>query len=191
MNFKAICKRCKESVHCCIFKNFSGFTFVGKEDAKAIKIKTKKEYAQFLDDSPLPAKVITLLKHDDPCLEGALRHSQLDKDKRIPRLKTKKDGRCIFLDNQGDCKIYSIRPKICRIYPFWGIMLNNGKLKIIEHDTNPRCPIIKMIKRKDDDIEKVLSKSYILNLQRIFRSIQKEDCNYQKNNKKNSNLKVT
>jgi Fe-S-cluster containining protein len=29
------------------------------------------------------------------------------------------DDRCIFLDGQGRCSIYAVRPVQCRTYPFW------------------------------------------------------------------------
>ena len=30
-----------------------------------------------------------------------------------------KDARCIFLDDSGQCRVYSVRPLQCRTYPFW------------------------------------------------------------------------
>ena len=29
------------------------------------------------------------------------------------------DGRCTFLDRANQCRIYRVRPKQCRTYPFW------------------------------------------------------------------------
>jgi len=29
------------------------------------------------------------------------------------------DGRCIFLDTRGKCRVYPVRPVQCRTYPFW------------------------------------------------------------------------
>ncbi len=29
------------------------------------------------------------------------------------------EGRCPFLDQQGSCRIYAVRPQQCRSYPFW------------------------------------------------------------------------
>ncbi len=29
------------------------------------------------------------------------------------------DGRCVFLDSNSRCKVYSVRPLQCRTYPFW------------------------------------------------------------------------
>ncbi|MDH3527613.1 MAG: YkgJ family cysteine cluster protein, partial [Gammaproteobacteria bacterium] len=28
-------------------------------------------------------------------------------------------GRCVFLDSEGQCRIYPVRPLQCRSYPFW------------------------------------------------------------------------
>ncbi len=170
MNLNKYCKACKKEVHCCIFKNNSGFTFVGIKDAKRIKDKTKKEYNEFLDYSPLPEKLIAELKCDDPSLEGALRHSQLN-NKRLLRLKIKKDGRCIFLDDSGKCQIYIIRPNVCKIFPFWAMRLENKKIKVIEHDVYPKCPLVK---------KALLNKQKSL-IKKIFRDIEKEDIYYKKN----------
>ena len=179
--YENFCKTCPNDVNCCIFKNESGFTFVGVKDAKRIKRKIKRDYNYFLDYSTLPKKIITALKNDDPALEGSLRYSQLDKDKRILRLKTKKNGRCIFLNDKGKCDIYSIRPNICKIFPFWAIRLTNGRLKVIEHDINPRCSIIKSLNKKKSDIEKSLSKKEILGIKKIVRTIGEETKEYRKN----------
>jgi Fe-S-cluster containining protein len=29
------------------------------------------------------------------------------------------DGRCVFLDSEGQCRIYPVRPLQCQSYPFW------------------------------------------------------------------------
>jgi Fe-S-cluster containining protein len=168
MSFDKYCKSCKKEIHCCIFKNNSGFTFVGIKDAKRIKNLIKKEYKDFIDYSPLPRKLLKELKEEDPSLEGALRYSQLN-NRRLLRLKTKKEGRCIFLDEYGKCEIYKIRPNICRIYPFWAMRLENNNLKVIEHDEYPKCPIV-----KETLPDKPKTK-------RLFRDIEKEDIYYKKN----------
>ena len=38
---------------------------------------------------------------------------------KILQLKKKADGSCKFHSKEGLCKIYAVRPLICRIYPFW------------------------------------------------------------------------
>lgn len=168
--FESFCKRCRKNAHCCIFKGKSEFAFVSAKDAKKIKRAIKKEYDYFLDYSPFPKKIINELKNEDPTLEGALRLSQL-KDNRILRLKSKKDRRCIFLNDYEKCDIYQIRPNICRIYPFWAIKLNNKKIKIIPHNTPSECNFIKSL---GEDIEKNLPQKEIRAIKAIFRDIQKE-----------------
>ncbi len=183
MYFETDCKKCKKNIHCCIFKNNSGFTFIGIKDAERIKKTIKKDYSYFLDYSPLPKKIISAIKKDESYLEGALRYSQIDK-KKILRLKTKKQGRCIFLNDKGKCDIYSIRPNICRIYPFWVIRLNNGKLKVIEHDINSGCSVIKSLNKKHTDLEKTLSKKEIKDIKKVVKDIEKENLFYKKNIKR-------
>jgi len=179
-DFEYNCKKCRKNVHCCIFKDNLGFTFVGLDDAKTIKKKTGKDYGYFLNYSKFPKRLVYMLMHDDPSLEGKLRFSQL-RDKRLLRLKTKKDGKCIFLNDKGRCDIYSIRPNICKIYPFWEIRLMDGKLKIVSHDEIPKCGIIKSLTKKQKDVEKTLSKKDVLKIKRVFKDIEKESEFYKKN----------
>ncbi|MCX6706838.1 MAG: YkgJ family cysteine cluster protein [Candidatus Woesearchaeota archaeon] len=169
------CKNCKRDVHCCIFKNPSQFAFVGLKHAKLIKQRIHKDYDQFLDYSPLPKNVVKALRNCDPCLEGALRYSQLDRKKRLIRLKAKKDRRCIFLDDSSRCEIYDIRPNICRIFPFWAIRLNNGKLKIITHDLDPSCSAVRSL-----NISRISPKD-ASNIRKVMKDIEKEDAYYKKN----------
>jgi Fe-S-cluster containining protein len=180
MDFKSNCKKCPKNTHCCIFKN-SGFVFVGIKDAKKIRKQIKKEYCFFLDYSPISKKIVNCLKQDDPALEGRLRYSQLDKNNRILRLKTKKDGRCIFLNKQNRCDIYSIRPNICRIFPFWAIKLINGKIKIIPHDVQPKCKVMRLLITKQKDIDAVLSRKEKNEIKKTVRKIKDEHIFYRKN----------
>jgi Fe-S-cluster containining protein len=174
MNFENICKRCRKDAHCCIFKKNRGFVFVSIKDAKKIRKAIKKEYCFFLDYSPIPKTIINRLKRDDPALEGRLRYSQLDKNNRILRLKTKKEGRCIFLNKQNRCDIYSIRPNICRIFPFWAINLTNGKIKIIAHDAQSKCKAIRISAKKQKDIDEILNRKEKNEIKKIFRKIKDE-----------------
>ena len=32
---------------------------------------------------------------------------------------TEADGRCVFLQSDGSCRVYAARPLQCRTYPFW------------------------------------------------------------------------
>ena len=157
------CLGCSDEVHCCI----NGFAFVGINDAKKIRRFTG-DY-EFLDFSKLSKRVLKLLKDDDPCLEGTLRFS-LVKNDNLLRIK-KKNGKCFFLKN-GKCKIYEVRPKICRIYPYWCIKLISGRIKVIEHDSNSSCTICNVNKITKDE-EK--------NIKKIFNDILKEAEYYKKN----------
>ncbi|MDP2749319.1 MAG: YkgJ family cysteine cluster protein [Nanoarchaeota archaeon] len=186
-SFENNCKKCQKDAHCCIFKKNVGFTFVGIKDAKRIKQLIKKDYDYFLDYSPVSKEIVVCLKNCDPALEGALRYSQLDKHNNILRLKTKKDGRCIFLDKQNHCDIYSIRPNICRIYPFWAVELIDGKIKVIPHDIQSKCGVIKsLVKRqnneqKEKEIDEILSREEKSEIKKIFKQIKMEDLFYKKN----------
>lgn len=177
MYFEGNCKECRKDWHCCIFKNNSGFAFVGIQDARNIKRRIKKDYSYFLDYSPLPKKVINLLRYEEPALEGKIRYSQLDKGSLL-RLRTKKDGMCIFLNDYGKCEIYSIRPNVCKIFPFWAMKLTNGRIKVIEHDAYPKCSIV------TKDIGKNISRKKVLTIKKIFRKIEKENDYYKRNIKK-------
>lgn len=35
------------------------------------------------------------------------------------------DGRCSFLDTEGRCSVYAVRPTQCRTYPFWPEVLRS------------------------------------------------------------------
>lgn len=179
MSYTNDCLSCKKTAHCCIFRE-GEFAFVGLEDARRIKKKTGKDYDSFLDYSPLSKKIISGLKKDDMSLEGYLRFKQLDSEGRILRMKSLKNGRCIFLDEKNRCSIYDIRPNICRIYPFWAMKLTNGRTKVITHDPEPDCTITKDLLLQKD-IENILSKEEIFEFKKIFAKINKEDKIYRKN----------
>jgi Fe-S-cluster containining protein len=184
MNFENNCKICKRSVHCCIFKKKQGFAFVDIKTAEKIKQKTGKEFFEFLDYSPLPFKIVAAMKNEDDYLEGSMRVELLDKKNRLLRLKIKDNEHCIFLNDKRRCEIYSIRPNICRIYPFWAMRLLNGKLKVIRHDSHPRCGIIKELQRESGDytdFEKVLSKKRVKEIKLIMENIEKDNIYYKKN----------
>lgn len=173
--YESHCKACPADVNCCIFEEGKGFTFVGINDAENIKKHTKLEFTDFLEYSALPKKTVDSMKDDDPCLEGSLRYSQLDKKDRILRLKTKKGGRCIFLDDVGRCGIYQARPNICRIYPFWAIRLNDGKIRVIEHDIEPKCGILASF---DGNIDKKVTDKENGKIIAVFKEIEKESDTY-------------
>ncbi|HFQ91874.1 MAG TPA: YkgJ family cysteine cluster protein [Chromatiales bacterium] len=43
--------------------------------------------------------------------------SRLDDGTRV--LSARDDGRCVFLDARGRCRVYAVRPVQCATYPFW------------------------------------------------------------------------
>lgn len=179
MDIEKYCRTCKKGMHCCIFEK-GGFTFVSLKNAKEIKRRINKEYDCFLDYSALPAKEINKLKNCDPALEGRMRYTQLSRENRILRLKTKEGGRCIFLNGRGRCGIHSIRPNICRMFPFWGIRLTDGRIRIILQDIDHRCEAAMSLAGSHEEIEKALSKHEIITLKKVFREIEKEDHSYKK-----------
>ena len=169
MYYETNCKTCPKKVNCCI----NGFAFLTPNDAKNIKERIKKDFDYFLDYSQLPKQIVANLKDEDPSLEGSLRYSQLDKYK-VLRLK-KKDGKCIFLDDAKKCKIYDIRPNICRIYPFWAMRLLNGKIKVIEHDIDMECSVV-----KGKSVDDVLDAKGKEEIKKVFEDIEKENETYEK-----------
>jgi Fe-S-cluster containining protein len=40
--------------------------------------------------------------------------------------------RCIFLDDNGQCRVYSARPLQCKTYPFWPELAGNARAWISE-----------------------------------------------------------
>ncbi len=42
-------------------------------------------------------------------------------------LSSRDDGRCIFLDAQGRCRVYAVRPAQCATYPFWPEVVTTSK----------------------------------------------------------------
>ena len=42
-------------------------------------------------------------------------------------LNSREDGRCVFLDGQGKCRIYDMRPAQCASYPFWPEVVMTAK----------------------------------------------------------------
>ncbi len=181
MYFEKFCKTCPRESHCCTFDHEAGFTFLTPQDAQRIQKATGKQFLEFVEYTHLPKKAITALKNDDPALEGAIRYSQLDSRGRILRLKKKADNTCIFLEKNGKCGIYASRPNICRIYPFWAVRLIDGNLKIISHDSTPRCPIVKSLVKKNDadtDIEDCLSTNQKKAIKDTFQAIESEKRTY-------------
>jgi Fe-S-cluster containining protein len=190
MDFKKECSRCKRDAHCCVFKKnkdgVAGFVFIDLKDAATIKKKTGKKYSEFLDFSPLSSKIVSEMKSGDPSLEGAMRYALLDKKSkdcknRLLRLNVQKNGNCIFLNSEGLCDIYDVRPKICRIYPFWAMTLIDGKLKVIRHEPYSKCRVIKALQGKsgeNTDLETLIPKKETSRIKKAIIDVNKDNVHY-------------
>ena len=49
----------------------------------------------------------------------------LEEGERV--LASGKDDGCIFLDANGQCRVYSVRPLQCRSYPFWRYLTGSAR----------------------------------------------------------------
>jgi Fe-S-cluster containining protein len=75
-----------------------------------------------------------LLKREAELVSGAISQSieefATEVESREPYVyemrKTGKEGKCVFLEN-NQCTIYSLRPLICRFYPFELRVTSNGR----------------------------------------------------------------
>jgi len=130
------CLNCKKKYHCCIAQPSKGYIFVGVNEAKRIKNKTKISYSEFLTFSKLDKKLASESKKDSPYSEAKLR-ADLMIDGRILRMKVDKNGKCVFLKD-GKCSIYKHRPLICQMYPFWF----NKEFELIHHPSLVHCDLI-------------------------------------------------
>jgi Fe-S-cluster containining protein len=47
-------------------------------------------------------------------------------------IKLENDGRCPFLNNQGHCRIYPVRPIQCQTYPYWPELMDSRSAWLAE-----------------------------------------------------------
>ena len=80
--------------------------------------------------------------------------------------KTSEDGKCVFL-KKNHCTIYSLRPLICRFYPFELKIATNQKHKFLYTD---ECPGIGK--------GKMLGKNYFRKLFQLARTKAKAECKF-------------
>jgi Fe-S-cluster containining protein len=80
--------------------------------------------------------------------------------------KTAEDGKCVFLE-KNHCAIYSMRPLICRFYPFELKIAANQKHKFRYTD---ECPGMGK--------GKMLGKNYFGKLLQLARAKTKEQCRF-------------
>ncbi|MBN2190201.1 MAG: YkgJ family cysteine cluster protein [Candidatus Aureabacteria bacterium] len=89
-------------------------------------------------------------KCDDPCCNG---YFILSEDERKKLCKAghnrhieERDDYCVFEGDpcpfyaDGKCSIHDIRPTICRVYPMYPYINDDGKLEI---DIDDECPAVK------------------------------------------------
>ena len=147
-----VCQKCPTKVHCCKFRYKDGFTFIGKKDAEKIKKKYGLDYKDFMYYRKFTKRVADFMKNESRNSEGFMRYNQM-KDRKLPVLITKKNGDCIFLEN-NKCSIYEDRPLLCQLYPYWF----DHKLQIIKHDKNTKCKFVNekfgRVNLKKDKIKK-------------------------------------
>ena len=68
------------------------------------------------------------------------------RDGKLLQLREKSDGSCFFQAGDGRCRIYPVRPLICRTYPFW--LADDGEL--IFDGCSSDCRIVCAMTGNDD-----------------------------------------
>lgn len=162
------CLVCCKKYHCCINPSNKGYTAVFIDEAEKIQKKTGMKYNEFLTFSKIPGKLAKASKSDFKGSEARLRADMMVNDK-ILRLKTKKNNECVFLKN-GKCVIYTIRPTICRIYPYW-FRNKKGKIKIEVHAGCEYCGML----------EYGVTDNQLKQLIKTAKKIEKQTLYYKKN----------
>lgn len=152
-----ICLKCPKKYHCCINPRSKGYAAVNIDEALLIKKKTGQDFKKFLLFTKLPKRLASLSKADKAGTEARFRAGMMTDD-RILRLKTKKNNECVFLKN-GKCSIYSIRPTICRIYPYW-FKAGNGRIELVVHQGCEHCDLLsdKLAQKQKNDLIKTAKK---------------------------------
>jgi len=130
-------KHCRECIRmddsCC---NYDYAKFTTLKDAERI--------AKFLNKKINEVVMLAELSEDDKETELFTDkvhnyYYELTDDKdRVLQLKQRKDGSCIFSNENGLCGIYPVRPLICRVFPFW--YSNDGE--IIVDSNGLTCTIL-------------------------------------------------
>lgn len=96
--------------------------FLTLSDAKRISEKTGKKVKEFVAFRKAP-KYYSELNKDDPEFNFLFRESKL------LFMKTDKKRNCVFLGSKG-CSIFDVRPRICRLMPFWYERDGKGKVSV-------------------------------------------------------------
>ena len=92
----------------------------------------------------------------------------------FPVMKSKDDGTCVFYEKEG-CKIYSLRPVACRLFPFVVVEESTPKGDILlKISYNPTCPGIgKGPKVDQKKLEKLVVDQFSQRMNFIGPQIQK------------------
>jgi Fe-S-cluster containining protein len=91
----------------------------------------------------------------------------------LPVLKSKEDTTCVFYQKDG-CKVYTLRPKACRLFPFRveEETTANGDI-ILNISYNPSCPGIGKGHRVDPrKLEKLVVEQFLLRTEEIASQVR-------------------
>ena len=123
------CFSCPSSSFCCSYPDpKEGFVSLGLNEAKKIREHTGKQIEEFAEFRAVDPELLEDFKQNDPEIYETLI------DGKVLALKLKKNGDCIFLGKNKLCTIYSARPLICRLYPFWYERDEKGEMVITKMD---------------------------------------------------------
>jgi len=80
-------------------------------------------------------------------------------DEEILGIRLNPDGRCPFLGRDNRCRVYAVRPRQCRTYPWWPELIENGK---DWQDEARRC--------------EGMNRGHVVPLSHIERALARERC---------------
>ncbi|MHA1775340.1 MAG: YkgJ family cysteine cluster protein [Promethearchaeota archaeon] len=115
--------QCTKCGKCCS-NSSEGFIFIFWEDIKKISSQLNLSYKEFAK------KYLTITKYNFPIWDENLEELTAHKAMETLALDFGVDQNCIFLIENGDfkgCKVYKNRPKQCKLYPFWSIVMTSER----------------------------------------------------------------
>ncbi len=155
------------------------FPYSKSELAFSHQLETGGKFLTFLHLKKISGVLASFMKKEPSYSEGYMRHTQL-KDGKLPVLKIKKNGDCIFL-KRGACVIYKDRPLVCQLYPYW--FLPAEKMHIIPHDPDLKC---RLLKEKNGRAQ--LTKSELKRCINLAKKIMEEERDYHKHHRNPTTL---
>lgn len=169
------CLECAKSKDDCCISDYAKFTTL--KDAERIANFLKKRINQCV--------IYNFLSEGDKKTELFIKkphwyyYEFASKDGKVLQLNKKRNGGCLFQNENGACTIYSVRPLTCRIHPFW--YSRNGEIII---DINgAECPIICKERTSksltENRLEKIGYKE--LEIKRLIKELQSEMKDYKTN----------